>query len=214
MTTRAEILSRLLDPGIIPVVRASKAEHVMPACEALVAGGMNTLEITMTTPNALGCIREASKKFGHQAVVGVGTVMNSEMCQAAIDAGARFIVTPIMRPEIVKTGHAAHCAVILGAFTPTEAQIAYEAGADMIKIFPAESPNFIKAILAPMPHLKIIPTSGVNLQNGPEYLAIGCTALGVATNLISPKILKEENWKELTSLARQYVEMTRKAKRK
>jgi 2-dehydro-3-deoxyphosphogluconate aldolase/(4S)-4-hydroxy-2-oxoglutarate aldolase len=214
MSSRAEIVSWLLDPGIIPVVRANKAEHIMPVCEALVAGGMTTLEITMTTPNALGGIKEACKRFGKQAVVGAGTVMTAAMCQATIDAGARFVVTPIMRPEIVKTAHAANCAVILGAFTPTEAQIAHEAGADMIKIFPAESPGYIKAILAPMPHLKIIPTSGVNLQSGPEYFAVGCVAIGVATSLISPKILQEENWAELARLARQYVEMTRKAPRK
>jgi 2-dehydro-3-deoxyphosphogluconate aldolase/(4S)-4-hydroxy-2-oxoglutarate aldolase len=119
-----------------------------------------------------------------------------------------------MRPEIVQMAHAANCAVILGAFTPTEAQLAYEAGADLIKIFPADRPGFIKAILAPMPHLKIIPTSGVNLQNGPEFFAVGCAAIGVATSLVSPKILREENWAELARLAAEYVAMARKAPRK
>jgi 2-dehydro-3-deoxyphosphogluconate aldolase/(4S)-4-hydroxy-2-oxoglutarate aldolase len=214
MTSRAEIVARLLDPGIIPVVRADNAAHVMPACEALVAGGMTTLEITMTTPNALACIREACKRFGKQAIVGAGTVMTAEMCRATIEAGATFVVSPITRPEIVQTAHAANCAAILGAFTPTEAQLAYEAGSDLIKIFPADSPGYIKAMLSPMPHLKIIPTSGVNLQSGPEFFAVGCVAIGVATSLVSPKILREENWAELTRLARQFVEMTRKAPRK
>jgi 2-dehydro-3-deoxyphosphogluconate aldolase/(4S)-4-hydroxy-2-oxoglutarate aldolase len=214
MISRAEIVSRLLDPGVIPVIRADKADHVMPACEALLAGGLTALEITMTTPNALGLIREASQRFAKRAIVGAGTVMTAEMCRATIEAGANFVVTPIMRPEIVPVAHAAECAVILGAFTPTEAQLAHEAGADMIKIFPSISPAYVKAMRGPMPHLKIVPTGGVTLQSGPEFFAAGCVAIGVATNLVSPKILREENWAELTRLAGEFVAMARKARRK
>jgi 2-dehydro-3-deoxyphosphogluconate aldolase/(4S)-4-hydroxy-2-oxoglutarate aldolase len=214
MTSRAEIVARLLDPGVIPVIRADHADQVMPACEALVAGGFTVLEITMTTPNALALIREADKRFGARAVIGAGTVMTAEMCRATIEAGATFVVTPIMRPEIVQAAHAAERAVILGAFTPTEAQIAHEAGADMIKIFPSISPAYIKAMRGPLPHLKLVPTSGVDLKSGPEYFAIGCVAVGVASNLVSPKILREKNWAELTRLARQYIEMARTTPRK
>jgi 2-dehydro-3-deoxyphosphogluconate aldolase / (4S)-4-hydroxy-2-oxoglutarate aldolase len=214
MNSRAETVSRLLNPGVIPVIRADNADLVMPACEALLAGGMNTLEITMTTPNALALIREACKRFGRQAIVGAGTVMTAEVCRATIEAGVTFVVTPIMRPEIVQAAHAAECVVILGAFTPTEAQVAYEAGADLIKIFPSISPSYVKAMRGPMPHLKIVPTSGVDLKSGPEYFAIGCVAVGVASNLVSQKILREENWAELTRLAKQYVEMARSAPRK
>jgi 2-dehydro-3-deoxyphosphogluconate aldolase/(4S)-4-hydroxy-2-oxoglutarate aldolase len=214
MVSRAEIVSRLLDPGVIPVIRADNAEHVIPACEALFAGGLTALEITMTTPNALALIREASQRFAKRAIVGVGTVMTAEMCRAAIEAGATFVVTPIMRPEIVQAAHAAECAVILGAYTPTEAQLAHEAGADLIKIFPSTSPAYIKAMRGPMPHLKIVPTGGVNLQSGPEFFASGCVAIGVATSLVSPKILREENWAELTRLAGEFVAMAQKAPRK
>jgi 2-dehydro-3-deoxyphosphogluconate aldolase/(4S)-4-hydroxy-2-oxoglutarate aldolase len=214
MTSRAEIVSRLLDPGIIPVVRADNAEHVMPACEALLAGGLTVLEITMTTPNALALIREASSRFARRAIIGVGTVMTVEMCRAAIEAGAKFVVTPITRPEIVRAAHAAECAVILGAYTPTEAQLAHEAGADLIKIFPAERPGYIKAMRGPMPHLKIVPTGGVTLQSGPEFFAAGCVALGVGSSLVSSRILREENWAELTRLAGEFVAMARKAPRK
>jgi 2-dehydro-3-deoxyphosphogluconate aldolase/(4S)-4-hydroxy-2-oxoglutarate aldolase len=214
MISRAEIVSRLLNPGIIPVIRADNADHVMPACEALLAGGMNVLEITMTTPNALALIREACRRFAKQAVVGVGTVMTVDMCRASVEAGAAFVVTPIMRPEIVQAAHAAERAVILGAYTPTEAQLAHEAGADLIKIFPAERPGYIKGIRGPMPHLKIVPTGGVNLQTGPEFFAAGCVALGVGTSLVSSKILREENWGELTRLAGEFVEMARKSPRK
>jgi 2-dehydro-3-deoxyphosphogluconate aldolase/(4S)-4-hydroxy-2-oxoglutarate aldolase len=132
------------------------------------------------------------------------------MCRATIQAGAQFVVTPIMRPEIVPVAKAAGCAVVLGAFTPTEAQLAHETGADLVKIFPAESPAFIKAILAPLPHLKIIPTSGVTVQTAPEFLAAGCAALGVGSNLVSPKILREQNWPELTRLAAEFVAIIRR----
>ncbi len=214
MNSRAEIVSRLLDPGVIPVIRAQNAAHVMPACEALLAGGMNNLEITMTTPNALALIREAGKRFGARAVIGAGTVMTAEMCLAAIEAGATFVVSPIMKPEIARVAQGADCVCILGAFTPTEAQLAYEAGADFIKIFPAESPGYVEAVLAPLPHLKIIPTSGVNLETGPEYFAMGCPLVGVGSALVSPKILREGNWAELTRLAAAFVAMARKAPRK
>ena len=214
VNSRAEIISRLLDPGVIPVIRADNADHVMPACEALLAGGLTALEITMTTPNALACIREACQRFGARAVIGAGTVMTAEMCRATIEAGATFVVTPIMRPEIARVAQGAGCVCILGAFTPTEAQLAYEAGADLIKICPAERPGYIKGIRGPMPHLKIVPTGGVNLQTGPEFFAAGCVALGVGSSLVSPKILREGNWAELTRLAGEFVAMARKAPRK
>jgi len=182
----------------------------MAVCEALVAGGITALEITMTTPNALGCIREAAGRLAPRAVTGAGSVTTPDICRAAIQAGAKFIVTPIMRPEIVPVAKAAGCVVVLGAFTPTEAQLAYEAGADLVKIFPVESPAFIKAMLAPLPHLKIIPTSGVSLQTAPEFLAAGCAALGVGSNLVSAKILREQNWPELTRLAAEFVAIIRR----
>jgi 2-dehydro-3-deoxyphosphogluconate aldolase/(4S)-4-hydroxy-2-oxoglutarate aldolase len=205
MTAHSEALAHLLEPGIIPVIRADSSEHIMSVCEALVAGGITALEITMTTPNALACISEAAWRFAPHAITGAGSVLTPEMCHATIKAGARFVVTPIMRPEIVPVAKAAGCPVVLGAFTPTEAQLAYEAGADFVKIFPAEGPAYIKAVLAPLPHLKVIPTSGVSLQSAPEFLAIGCAALGVGSNLVSPKILREQNWAELTRLAAEFV---------
>ena len=213
MTAHAESLARLLDPGLIPVIRADSSEHIMAMCEALVAGGVTALEITMTTPNALACISEAARRFAPGVLTGAGSVTTPEMCRATIQAGARFVVTPILRPEIVPVAKAAGCVVVLGAFTPTEAQLAYEAGADFVKIFPVESPAFIKSIRAPLPHLKIIPTSGVTLQNAPEFLAAGCVALGVGSSLLSPKILREQNWVELTRLAAEFVALIRRCRK-
>jgi 2-dehydro-3-deoxyphosphogluconate aldolase/(4S)-4-hydroxy-2-oxoglutarate aldolase len=209
VTAHAENLARLLDPGLIPVIRADRSEHIMAVCEALVAGGVGALEITMTTPNALACISEAARRFAGQAITGAGSVTTPEMCRATIEAGARFVVTPIMRPEIVPVAKAAGCVVVLGAYTPTEAQLAYEAGADFVKIFPVDSPAYIKAIRAPLPHLKIIPTSGVTLHNAAEFLAAGCAALGVGSSLLSPKILREQNWPELTRVAGEFVGIIR-----
>jgi 2-dehydro-3-deoxyphosphogluconate aldolase/(4S)-4-hydroxy-2-oxoglutarate aldolase len=213
MSSRSEIISRLIDPGVIPIIRAQHADDVMPACEALLAGGLKALEITMTTPNALALIREAAKRFGAKAVIGAGTIMTPAMCLDAIKAGAEFIVSPIMIPGIAHVAQGADRVCILGAFTPTEAQAAHEAGSDFIKIFPAESPAYVAAVRSPLPHLKIVPTSGVNLKTGPEYFAMGCQLVGVGSSLVSAKILREKNWAELTRLAAEFVAMARKTPR-
>lgn len=209
MRTRSEIISQLTRPGIIAVVRTDKPEQVPPICEALLAGGVIAIEITFTVPNALQAIREASGRFGGKVLVGAGTVLNAEACRAAIDAGAEFIVSPITKLEIVETAHALDKPVMLGAYTPTEAQTAHEAGADFIKIFPADKlgPSYIKALRAPLPHLKIVPTGGVDLNTAAEFLKAGCVALGVGGSLLTPEILRTSNWPELTRLARAFVEI-------
>jgi len=176
----------------------------------LVAGGIRALEITLTVPNALACITEASRRFGPQAVTGAGSVTSAQACRDAIAAGAQFIVSPIMRPEIVSVARDAHCPVALGALTPTEAQAAFEAGADFIKVFPVSDPAYIRAMHGPLPHLKIIPTSGVSIQNVSEFFAAGCVAVAVGSNLVSSKILREKNWGELTRLAADYVAIARR----
>ena len=207
MRTKAEIISRLVKPGIIAVVRAQKAEQVPPLCEALLAGGVLAIEITMTTPNALAAIRDARARFAERALIGVGTVLDAKTCQAAIDAGAEFVVTPICRIELVKLAQAADRPIMLGAYTPTEAQLAHEAGADFVKIFPADTlgPGFIKSLRAPLPHLKIVPTGGVDVGNVADFLKAGCAALGVGSSLVSTKILADADWPELTRRAKEFV---------
>lgn len=183
----------------------------MPVCEALVAGGLLVVEVTMTVPDALGALREMSEKLEGRALVGAGTILNAQQCNAAIDAGAEFIVTPVTRTEIVTTAHARNKPVMLGAYTPTEAQTAHEAGADFIKIFPADKlgPGYIKNIRAPLPHLRVVPTGGVDLQTAPEFLKAGCAALGVGSSLVSADILKSQNWSELTRLAGEFVRVVK-----
>jgi 2-dehydro-3-deoxyphosphogluconate aldolase/(4S)-4-hydroxy-2-oxoglutarate aldolase len=211
MRSKAEICARLVDPGIIAVVRAKSAEQVLPLTEALLAGGVVAVEITMTTPNAIEAIREASRKFGARVLMGVGTVLDAETCRKAVAAGAEFVVSPITRPEIAEAAHALDRPVMLGAYTPTEAQLAFEAGADFIKIFPADGlgPNYIKSLRAPLPHLRIVPTGGVDLHNVADFLKAGCAALGVGSSLVSAKILSEGNWTELTRLAGEFVKAAR-----
>ena len=214
MSKRAEIVSRLVNPGIVAVVRVADAAQVLPACEALVAGGVIALEITFTVPDALTVIRLASGQLGREALVGAGTVLNASMARAAIEAGAEFLVSPITRAAIAEAAHAADKPVMLGAYTPTEAQTAHEAGADFIKLFPADKlgPAYVKALKAPLPHLKIVPTGGVDLNTAAEFLKAGCAALGVGGSLLTPEILRANDWAALTRLAAEYVRIARAAR--
>jgi 2-dehydro-3-deoxyphosphogluconate aldolase / (4S)-4-hydroxy-2-oxoglutarate aldolase len=214
MRAKSDIISLLTNPGIIAIVRAQQAAQVVPLFEALIAGGIRAIEITMTTPNALAAIREARDKIGERALIGVGTVLEADTCRAAITAGAEFVVTPICRTELVAIAHTAGCPIMLGAYTPTEAQLAHEAGADFIKIFPADTlgPGYIKALRAPLPHLRIVPTGGVDLQNVADFLKAGCAALGVGSSLVSAKILQAADWHELTRRASSFVNAARQAR--
>lgn len=215
MRTKSEIISLLTNPGVVAIVRAQQSTQVVPLFEALLAGGVNATEITMTTPNALASIREACQKIGERSLIGVGTVVTPQDCRAAIEAGAEFIVTPICRPELVTLAHAAGRPIMMGAYTPTEAQTAHEAGADFIKIFPAETlgPAYIKALRAPLPHLRLVPTGGVDAKNIGEFLNAGCAAVGVGSSLVSAKILQEANWPELTRRASELVNAARQARK-
>lgn len=213
MRSRAEIISLLTNPGIISVVRTETSEQVPFICEALLAGGVHAIEITFTVPNALEAIRAANRKFGARALIGAGTVLDPASCRAAIDAGAEFIVSPVTRLDLIEAAHGAELPIMLGAYTPTEAFTAHEAGADFIKIFPADKlgPAYIKALRAPLPRLKIVPTGGVDLNTAAEFLNVGCVALGVGGSLLTPEILRTANWAELTRLAREYVAIAERA---
>lgn len=214
MRTKAEIIEQLLNPGVIAVVRARRAEQAVPLAEALVAGGLIAVEITMTTPNAIAAIKEASAKLGRRALIGVGTVLNEQTCQAALDAGAEFVVSPICRRELVPIAHQASKPIMLGSYTPTEAQLAHEAGSDFIKIFPADTlgPNYIKALRAPLPHLKIVPTGGVDLKTIGAFFKAGVAAVGAGSSLISKEVLEQDDWATLTKTAAEFVRAAQTAR--
>jgi 2-dehydro-3-deoxyphosphogluconate aldolase/(4S)-4-hydroxy-2-oxoglutarate aldolase len=204
----------LTNPGIIAVVRAQRADQVIPLSHALIAGGVIAIEITMTTPDAIAAIRVARQTLGQQALIGVGTVLDGDTCRAAVEAGAEFVVTPICRTELIGIAHNADRPIMIGAYTPTEAQLAHEAGADFVKIFPADTlgPGYMKSLRAPLPHLRIVPTGGVDVHNVEEFLKAGCVALGVGSSLVSAKILQDANWSALERKAAEFVEAARRAK--
>jgi 2-dehydro-3-deoxyphosphogluconate aldolase/(4S)-4-hydroxy-2-oxoglutarate aldolase len=211
MRGRSEIVRLLTDPGLIAVIRTGNPAQVLPICEALLAGGVHALEITLTVPDALESIRQANVALGTRALIGAGTVLNAASAREVITAGAQFIVSPITRLEIISAAHAHDIPVMIGAYTPTEAQMAHDAGADFIKLFPADKlgPAYVKSLLAPLPHLRIVPTGGVDLATAADLLDAGCAALGVGSSLITQDILRTENWSELTRRARQFVEIVR-----
>lgn len=212
--TKADIIADLLDPGLVAVVRARSAEQVVPLAQALLRGGIRAVEVTLTTPNALEAIREASRSLPAEALIGVGTVLEAKTCREAIEAGAQFVVSPITRPEIAREARAADKPVMLGAFTPTEAQAAHEAGADFVKLFPADvlGPAYIKAVRAPLPHLKFVPTGGVTLATIADFFKAGCPAVGIGSSLISAGILEKNDWGELERLATQFVQAAKAAR--
>ncbi len=214
MRTKEQIIEQLLNPGVIAVVRAKRADQVVPLAEALVAGGVIAVEITMTTPNAIAAIREASAKLGDRSLIGVGTVLDEVTCRAALEAGAQFVVSPISRRELVPIAQKAGKPIMLGAYTPTEAQLAHEAGSDFVKIFPADNlgPNYIKALRAPLPHLRIVPTGGVDLKTIGEFFKAGCVAVGAGSSLISKDVLEAEDWPALTRAASEFVKAARAAR--
>jgi 2-dehydro-3-deoxyphosphogluconate aldolase / (4S)-4-hydroxy-2-oxoglutarate aldolase len=212
--SKSEVNSMLTQPGIIAVVRAQSSSQVIPLSEALIAGGVVAIEITLTTPNAITAIQEARAALGARALFGVGTVLDADACRAALEAGAEFVVTPICRPELVALAHSADRPIMLGAYTPTEAQTAHEAGADYIKIFPADTlgPGYMKSLRAPLPHLRLVPTGGVDVANVADFLKAGCAALGVGSSLVSAKILQAADWPALTRRASEFVNATRQAR--
>lgn len=214
MRTKQQIIEQLLNPGVIAVVRARRTDQVVPLAEALAAGGVIAVEITMTTPNAIAAIREASAKLGERALIGVGTVLDEVTCRAAIEAGAQFVVSPICRRELVPIAQRAGKPIMLGAYTPTEAQLAHEAGSDFIKIFPADGlgPNYVKALRAPLPHLKIVPTGGVDLKTIGGFFKAGSVAVGAGSSLISKDVLENDDWATLTKVAAEFVKAARSAR--
>jgi 2-dehydro-3-deoxyphosphogluconate aldolase/(4S)-4-hydroxy-2-oxoglutarate aldolase len=214
MRSKSEIAARLTDPGVIAVVRVKDHKQVLPLAEALLEGGVVAVEITMTTPNAIDLIRNLSGKLGPGVLVGVGTVLDAATARMALDAGAEFVVSPVMRPEIARAAHAADRPVMLGAFTPTEAQAAHEAGSDFIKIFPSDAlgPAYVKAILAPLPHLRIIPTGIAKPEDVPAFIKAGCVGVGLGSLLVPQAALRDSNWGEITGLARQFVSTVAQAR--
>lgn len=213
MADREAAAERLCEKGIVAVVRASSSGQLIEVAGALLGGGVDCIEITMTTPNALKVIADCRAALD-EAMVGVGSVLNAEVARQAIDAGAQFVVSPIFKTEIIQTAHAADLPCVPGCFTPTEIITATDAGADMVKVFPAGmfGPKYFKAIRAPMPHLKLTPTGGVNLDTAADWIAAGAVTLGVGSALVTKTALAESNFDEIKRLGGEYVRIVAEAR--
>ncbi len=201
---RTQITQQLIEAGAVAVIRMQDKDRLLHVAEAVLAGGVSAIEVTMTVPGALGMIEAVAERFGEAVLLGVGSVLDAETTHRAIDAGARYVISPILKAEIIEAAHQRDAPAMPGAFSPTEVQHAYELGADIIKVFPAGvlGMGYFKALLAPLPHLKLMPTGGVTLDNAGDWLRAGACAVAVGSALLDKKAIAEGNYAVLTENAR------------
>ena len=201
--------------GIIPVIRAASADAALAVVEALVQAGLRVAEITMTVPNAIDAIASVEKRFGGEVLVGAGTVTDAETVRRAVDAGAEFIVSPCLVPEVIDAARRAEVAVLPGALTPTEAFEAFRLGGDMVKVFPAQSVGgaaYLRALRGPFPDIPFVPTGGVTLDNVREMFDAGAVAVGVGSELVSKDALARGDYDAIGALAARFLAAARKAR--
>lgn len=199
--------------GIIPVLRARSPREARALVDALVAGGIAVMEVTMTVPGAVDLLRALKSEYGDRLLLGSGTVTTAAEAEATIDAGAEFVVSPSLHPDVIAKTRALGKLSIPGALTPTEALTAWRAGADYVKIFPCSAVGgapYLKALLAPFPDLRLIPTGGVTLQTAPDFLRAGARALGVGSDLVNPRAISDGHPETVTSTARAYLDLVAK----
>jgi 2-dehydro-3-deoxyphosphogluconate aldolase/(4S)-4-hydroxy-2-oxoglutarate aldolase len=214
MNDRQAVLNDLLATGVIAVIRADSGQQLLDVCRALSRGGVRACEITMTTPGALEAIAAASRALGDDALVGAGSVLDAETARAAILAGARFIFSPTLSVEVIEMAHRYDCVAVPGALTPTEILTAWSAGADVVKVFPANhfGPQYLRDIHGPMPQIKLTPTGGVDLNTAADWIKAGAVAIGVGSSLVKKDLLASGNWDELAALAKKYVDLVAQAR--
>ncbi len=205
----------MLDIGIVPVVRTTSAESAILAIEAIYNGGIRAAEITMTVPGALKALEKVAGKFGDKIVLGAGTVLDPETARICMLAGAEFFVTPALKLATIEMARRYSKVICTGALTPTEVLTAWEAGSDIVKVFPAGAvggPKYIKALKGPLPQVEMVPTGGVNLETAGEFLKAGACAVAVGGELVDPKLIKSGQYDEMTKLAQQYLAAIAKAR--
>ncbi|HOB88716.1 MAG: bifunctional 4-hydroxy-2-oxoglutarate aldolase/2-dehydro-3-deoxy-phosphogluconate aldolase [Bacillota bacterium] len=214
MLTKEECTQILMDTGVVAVIRVDSGSELVDIMRALKKGGVLALEVTMTSPGALEAIREASSIFKDEAVIGAGTVLDPETAEAAIRAGANFIVSPVTNFDLIKLCRRYSVMCIPGAFTPTEILAAWEAGADFVKVFPSSSvgPSYLKDILGPLPQVRLTPTGGVNLQNAGDFIRAGASFVGAGSSLVKKDFVKEKRWDDLAELASKFIQEVKAAR--
>src|SRR5438445_10578558 len=207
-------LKQVLDVGIVAVVRSPDHQQLVEVCRALADGGVTVVEITMTVPNALEVVRQVRQALGDRVLLGAGTVLDPETARAVLLAGAEYIVAPTVNRDVIRLCQRYDKLVMPGAFTPTEILSAWEAGADIVKVFPAEvvGPAFFKALRGPLPHVRLLPTGGVDLTTAATFLKAGACCLGIGGQLVEPAAVAARNFDRLRDLARQYVAIVKQTR--
>jgi 2-dehydro-3-deoxyphosphogluconate aldolase/(4S)-4-hydroxy-2-oxoglutarate aldolase len=204
---RTQIVKKIITDKIVAVVRLSEDKDVMQIIDAIYKGGITSIEITMTTPNAIKIIEMLNNEYENKLLVGVGSVINVKMAEEAISAGAKYVVSPVYNSSIIEISHKKDIPAMPGCFTPTEIYQAYETGADIIKVFPANitGMKFFKAVKAPLPFLKLMPTGGVSLTNANEWIKAGACAVGVGSALLEKEVLADKRYDKLTDNAKTLI---------
>ena len=205
--TKEKALALIREVGLIPIVRVPTEDDAFKAAEAIIAAGLGIAEVTMTVPRALHVLEKTAERYGDKVLLGAGTILDPESCRAAILAGAEFIVTPSLDVRVIEIARRYSKPCFPGALTPTEVVTAWQAGADMVKIFPAGpvgGPKYIKALKGPLPHIEFVPTGGVNLETTPEFIRAGATAVAAGSELVDLKAIREGNLDQITERARQF----------
>jgi 2-dehydro-3-deoxyphosphogluconate aldolase / (4S)-4-hydroxy-2-oxoglutarate aldolase len=216
MATKEQNLKKVADAGVVAVIRCNSKDQLIGITEALLAGGVPAIEVTMSTPKAIAGIEMLADRFGDIAVIGVGTVIDAATAQDAIAAGAQFVVSPVFDEEIVATARRYGKIVIPGAFTPTEILRAWSAGADVVKVFPSTGlgPQYFKDILAPLPQLRLTPTGGCDAKNAADWIKAGAVFVGAGSSLVTKDALAKNDWASVTANAKAFVEVIRAARAK
>jgi len=212
---KTDVIKHIRETGVIPVVRATTADEAMRAIDAIREGGISVLEITMTVPGAIKLIEEVTKRYGNDALVGAGTVLDPETASACISSGAKFIVSPALNLETIARCRELDIAVMPGALTPTEVVQAWNAGADFVKVFPAGAvggASYLKSLKAPLPQIELVPTGGVSLKTAADFIRAGAAALGVGADLVDIKAIREGQSALITERAKQFIEIVREAR--
>jgi len=211
---RRETVKRIEACGVVAVIRLQDGSRLRGVVDALAAGGITALEVTMTVPRAIELIGEIAPTLPAGFVIGAGTVVDPETARAAVQAGARFIVGPVFRPAVIEASHAVGAAAMPGCFSPTEILAAWDAGADVVKVFPATAlgPAYFKDLRGPLPHVKLMPTGGVSLENAADWIRAGAVAIGAGTALVDPKLVAAGNYAAITERAKRFVERVSQAR--
>ncbi|MGB9592602.1 MAG: bifunctional 4-hydroxy-2-oxoglutarate aldolase/2-dehydro-3-deoxy-phosphogluconate aldolase [Anaerolineae bacterium] len=211
---KQDVVARILRTGVIAIVRLDSAESLQKVADAILEGGIDVIEFTMTTPGALDILETATAKFGERVILGAGTVLDAESARAAVLAGARFVVSPNLNPRTVELCHRYGVVAVPGVLTPTEIVAAMEAGADLIKVFPASlgGPEYIKAVRAPLPQAPLVPTGGVEVSNAGDYIRAGAVAVAIGGSLVNKKWVAAGDFAKMTETARRLMETVQAAR--